>query len=104
MWEMPEAARYRELWVASGRTKGDLIALTAPLDPLTYASGLRGKRVLMMAGRVDEVIPPWAASALWEKAGRPPIRWFDCGHYSAAGYLPSAMREAVEFFAAEPPR
>ena len=104
MWEMPEAAKYRALWVASGRTKADLMTLTAPLDPLTYAEGLRGKRVLMMAGRVDEVIPPRAAELLWEKAGRPPIRWFECGHYSAAGYLLPAMREAVEFFASEADR
>ena len=103
LWEMPEAARYRALWVASGRTKDDLIALTAPLDPLTYAGGLRGKRVLMMAGRVDEVIPASSAAALWERAGRPTIRWFECGHYSAAGYLLPAIREAVAFFADEPP-
>ena len=102
LWEMPEAAKYRLLWVASGRTKADLIALTSPLDPLTYAEGLRGKRVIMMAGRVDEVIPAKAAEALWEKAGRPTIRWFECGHYSAAGYLLPAIRDAVEFFAVEP--
>ncbi|MDB5351580.1 MAG: dienelactone hydrolase-like enzyme [Planctomycetota bacterium] len=99
LWEMPEAAKYRALWVASGRTKADLIAMTAPFDPLTYAEGLRGKRILMMAGTVDEVIPPAAATALWEKAGKPPIRWMECGHYSAAGFLLPAMREAVEFFA-----
>lgn len=101
LWEMPEAAKYRLLWVASGRTKADLITLTSPLDPLTYAQGLRGKRVIMMAGRVDEVIPARAAEALWEKAGRPTIRWFECGHYSAAGYLLPAIRDAVEFFADE---
>lgn len=99
LWAMPEAAKYRELWVASGRTKPDLVAMTAPLDPLTYASGLRTKKVLMMAGRVDEVIPPSAATSLWEAAGRPPILWFDCGHYSAAGFLLPAIREMVEFFA-----
>lgn len=101
LWEMPEAARYKALWVASGRSKEELIALTAPLDPLTYAEGLRSKRVLMMAGTTDEVIPPLAARALWEKAGRPEIRWMECGHYSAAGFLLPAMREAVEFLAAD---
>ena len=103
LWAMPEAAKYRELWVASGRTKSDLVALTAPLDPLTYARGLRGKRVLMMAGKSDEVIPPAAASALWEAAGRPPIVWMDCGHYSAAGFLLPAIRDMVEFFAQDLP-
>jgi dienelactone hydrolase len=97
LWEMPEAARYRALWVAAGRTRADLEALTRPFDPLTYATGLKGKRVLMLNGDVDEVIPPRAALALWEAAGRPPIEWFDCGHYSAAGYLLPGIRRAVEF-------
>jgi dienelactone hydrolase len=99
LWEMPEAAGYRALWLAAGRSKRDLEALTRPYDPLTYAEGMRGKRVLMMAARVDEVIPPRAAIALWEAAGKPPLRWLDCGHYSAVGYLLPAMREAVDFLA-----
>jgi dienelactone hydrolase len=103
LWEMPEAAKYRKLWVESGRTKADLKALTDPFDPLTHARGLVGKRCLMIAGKVDEVIPPASATALWEAAGRPPIRWYDCGHYSAVGYLLPAMRETVDFFAGEPP-
>jgi hypothetical protein len=59
--------------------------------------------VIMMAGNVDEVIPPASARKLWELAGKPPITWFDCGHYSAVGYLLPAIRQTVEFFAAEVP-
>lgn len=104
LWDMPEpdARRYRELWTASGRTKADLEALTRPYDPLTYAEGLKGKRVLMMAGSVDEVIPPEAARKLWEAAGRPPIEWMPCGHYSAVGFLLPAVRQMVDFFADGP--
>jgi dienelactone hydrolase len=101
LWDMPEAARFRDQWVAAGRTLADLKVLTDPLDPLTYANRLEGKRVLMLAGNVDEVIPPASAWALWNAAGRPPIVWFDCGHYSAAGFLLPAIRETVEFFAAD---
>lgn len=101
LWEMPEGRKYRTLWVESGRTFDDLRKLTDPYDPLSYAHRLVGKRVLMIAGNVDEVIPPASARALWEAAGRPPIRWFDCGHYSAAGYLLPAVRETVAFFAAD---
>ena len=106
LWEMdePEARRYRQQWLAAGRTRADLKALTTPLDPLTYAHRLVGKKVLLMAGNVDEVVPPSSARALWEAAGKPPIRWFDCGHYSAAGYLLPAIREAVDFFAEDAPK
>lgn len=101
LWEMPEAARFRAQWEASGRTFADLKALTDPFDPVTYADRLVGKRVMMLAGTVDEVIPPESARALWNAAGRPPIVWFDCGHYSAAGFLLPAIRQTVAFLAAE---
>ena len=100
LWEMPEGAAFRAGWIESGRTLGDLKALTDPFDPLAYASRLVGKRVFMMAGKVDEVISPSSARALWEAAGRPTIRWYDCGHYSAVGFLLPGIRQTVDFFAA----
>lgn len=103
LWDMPEAEARdsRKAWIASGRTKEELAQLTLPFDPLTYARGLQGKRVMMIAGRSDEVIPPSATTKLWEAAGRPPIQWLDCGHYSAAGYLLPVFRHVVAFFAEE---
>ncbi len=99
IWQMPEGRSFRARWIESGRTLADLKALTDPFDPLAYAAGLKGKRVIMMAGKVDEVIPPASALALWEAAGRPPIRWYDCGHYSAVGFLLPGIRRTVDFFA-----
>ncbi|QEH37647.1 Alpha/beta hydrolase family protein [Aquisphaera giovannonii] len=106
LWDMPETAKFRQSWEASGRTIRELKALTDPFDPLTYASRLKGKDVLMIAGNVDEVVPPASTRALWEAAGRPPILWYDCGHYSAVGYLLPGIRRAVDFLAAPgpPPR
>jgi dipeptidyl aminopeptidase/acylaminoacyl peptidase len=101
LWEMPEAARYRTLWLESGRTFADLKALTDPFDPLTYAHRLVGKRLLMLSGNVDEVVPPACSRALWTAAGRPPIQWYDCGHYSAVAYLLPAARTTIAFFAAD---
>jgi hypothetical protein len=98
---MPEGARYRMAWVKSGRRFEDLKAMTDPFDPLTYAQGLAGKRLMMIAGNVDEVVPPSSARALWNAAGRPPITWYDCGHYSAVGFLLPAIRQTVDFFAAD---
>lgn len=103
LWNMPDSRHYKRLWVAAGRDKADLAKLTEPFDPLTYAGGLVGKRVLMIAGNVDEVIPPASARALWNAAGRPPIRWLDCGHYSAAGFLLPVIRMTVDFLAESQP-
>ena len=96
---MPEGKAFRALWIESGRTQADLKALTDPFDPLAFAPRLKGKRVFMMAGKVDDVIPPDCARALWEAAGRPPICWYDCGHYSAVGFLLPGIRRTVDFFA-----
>jgi dienelactone hydrolase len=99
LWEMPEGAAYRKQWRDAGRTRDDLKVLTDPFDPLTYADRLKGKRLMMIAGKVDEVVPPASTLLLWEAAGRPPIRWCDCGHYSAIGYLLPSIRQTVDFFA-----
>ncbi len=101
LWDMPEAEarRYRSAWTTLGKTREDLAAITRPFDPLTYAGGMKGKRVLMIAGNVDEVVPPSAAEALWEVAGRPSIVWYDCGHYSAAAYLLPAIERTADFLA-----
>jgi dienelactone hydrolase len=104
LWGMPETERFRKAWVGAGRTLADLKALTDPFDPLTHAHRLAGKRLLMIAGKVDEVVPPASAQALWNAAGRPRILWCDCGHYSAVGYLLPAIRETVDFLADPPPR
>jgi fermentation-respiration switch protein FrsA (DUF1100 family) len=102
LWAMPEGAPYRKAWLESGRTRDDLKALTDPFDPLTYSHGLVGKRLLFIAGKVDEVVPPSSTLLLWEAAGRPPIHWYDCGHYSAVGFLLPGIRKTVDFFASPP--
>jgi dienelactone hydrolase len=101
LWDMPEGAAYRKQWLASGRTRQDLKVMTDPFDPLTYADRLIGKRLLFIAGKVDDVVPPSSTLLLWEAAGRPSIRWYDCGHYSAVGYLLPGIRQTVDFFASE---
>jgi dipeptidyl aminopeptidase/acylaminoacyl peptidase len=99
LWGMAETAKFRESWQASGRSIVDLKVLTDPFDPLTYADRLVGKRLLMIAGKIDEVVPPESTELLWNAAGRPPIQWYDCGHYSAIGFLLPGIRQTVNFLA-----
>lgn len=67
--------------------------LIAPVDPITYAPQLKGKNVLLVAARNDEVVPPKAARQLWEATGRPKIVWLDAGHVTAGFFAMSVLCE-----------
>jgi dienelactone hydrolase len=97
----PQAARYRKIWEALGGTKEQVIQALAPIDPLTYAANLKGRKVLMVAGKRDEIVPPSATEALWKAAGQPKIVWYDCTHYGAALFYLPIMDQVVRHFAAE---
>ena len=43
------------------------------MDPITKAANLHGRSVLMIAAKRDEIVPPSAATALWEALGKPKI-------------------------------
>jgi hypothetical protein len=58
----------------------------------------RVKKLLMMAGKFDEIVLPKFTRELWEALGRPPLRWYPCAHYSSFFFLPQMVREAARFF------
>ena len=61
-----------------------LKAQIAPVDPITFADTLRTKRLLLIAARRDDVVPPKAMTALWAAAGRPELVWLEASHVGAA--------------------
>ena len=77
-------------------SKDRLKKLIDPIDPLTYAEQLKGKRLLLIGASRDDVVPPVALERLWEATGRPKILWFDATHVGAALYTFPAMRAVVE--------
>ncbi len=97
-WESPELANVRQLCQQRGITMEQFIARMQVIDPVTYASNLRGRRILMLNASEDEVIPRSCTESLWEALGRPPIEWYRGGHYSVARYLPHAMDKTAQFF------
>jgi cephalosporin-C deacetylase-like acetyl esterase len=97
-YDHPQAARYRRVWEALGGTKKHVIWLLAPVDPLTCAANLKDRKVLMIAGKQDNVVPPSATEALWRAAGQPKIVWYDCTHYTALLYFVPMMQEVVKHF------
>jgi len=100
-YDDPRASGFRQLWEALGGTKEKLAELIAPADPITCASNLKDRRVLILAGKRDDIVPPKAAEALWKATGQQKIVWFDCTHYGAVVYFLPAMRHIVKHFSEE---
>jgi dienelactone hydrolase len=100
-YDDPRAAPYRKVWEAVGGNKAMVARLLAPVDPITCAGNLKDRRVLMIAGKRDDIVPPRATEALWKAAGRPKIIWYDCTHYGAALYFGAILNQVVEHFQAE---
>jgi dienelactone hydrolase len=77
-------------------SKERLKKLIDPIDPLTYAEQLKGKRLLLIGASRDDVVPPAAMERLWAATGKPKILWLDATHIGAAFYSFPAMRAVVE--------
>ncbi len=88
----------RRQWASQGRTLDELEELMKSVDPCTYGSCITGRNVLMLNARNDEVIPRACTQQLWEAFGRPPIHWYEAGHYSAMLYLADALDKVTKFF------
>jgi dienelactone hydrolase len=73
--------------------KGIVKRIIAPVDPITYAPQLKNKNLLLIAATEDEIVPPKAASTLWEATGKQRIVWLDAGHITAGLYTLSILRE-----------
>lgn len=100
-WESRELKKLRERWIAAGGNRESLIETLKTVDPVTYGSNVRGRRILMLNARQDEVIPPACTESLWRAFGEPEIRWWNAGHYSAALHIFEGLAATVEFFKAK---
>lgn len=100
-YEHPRARPYRKIWEALGGTKERLRELIAPLDPVTYADRLKNRRVLILAGKRDEIVPPQAAQALAKACPNATLLWFDCTHHGAILYFVPAMELAIRHIRGE---
>ena len=100
-YDDPRAAPYRKPWEAVGGTREMVGRALAPIDPITCAANLKDRKVLMVAGKRDEIVPPRATEALWKAAGRPKLIWYDCTHYGAALYFGAILKQVVQHFKAE---
>ena len=68
-------------------------------DPMTFASYLRKRPVLMVNALWDEAIPREAALDFWEACGKPAITWFPATHASIWLWYPLISRKIGRFLA-----
>jgi len=93
------AVAFRKQWLAEGGTRESFSEVVNQIDPVTYGHLLKGRHVMMIEAKNDEVIPPACATALWESIGREPeLVWIDSGHYTAIKYLPESLVRLDNFF------
>jgi dienelactone hydrolase len=57
-------------------------------DPMTFASYIKNKPLLMINALWDEIIPKVATLDLWEACGRPTIKWYPATHASIWAWYP----------------
>ena len=100
-WDDPRAKSFRKVWQALGGTKESAARLVAPVDPITCAANLKDRRLLILAAKRDNIVPPRMAEALWKATGKQKIVWYDCTHYGAAFYLLSGLQKVVKHFGAK---
>jgi dienelactone hydrolase len=97
-YDHPQAVGLRRLYEALGGSKEKAKKLIAPIDPLTCAANLRHRKLLIVAARRDEIVPPQMAERLWQAAGKQKIVWYDTTHYGAALYLPDGVEHLLKHF------
>jgi esterase/lipase len=66
-------------------------------DPLTFASQLRERPVLMLNAKWDERIPKQSTIDLWKASGNPEIKWYPGTHSSIWLLYPFLLRQIINF-------
>jgi len=66
-------------------------------DPMTFASYLQKRPVLMVNALWDEFIPKEAAFDFWEACGKPAIAWFPAHHASIWLWYPLISKKITRF-------
>ncbi|MFC1907808.1 alpha/beta hydrolase family protein [Chloroflexota bacterium] len=66
-------------------------------DPITFASFLRGRPMLMINALWDSIIPRRSTLDFWEASGRPQISWYPSTHITIYLWFPFIFRKITNF-------
>jgi len=82
IWRSPLTLPWKWKMQRAGITEPMLQVSLHPVEPLIFSDRNRPRRVLMINGYYDVVIPRSSTLKLWEALGEPPIIWTNSGHFS----------------------
>ena len=77
-----------------------LFRFPAPFPSVTCAANLKKRKLLILAARNDNIVPPSMARMLWEASGKQKIVWYDANHYSAALHIADGLEHILKHFQA----
>ena len=66
-------------------------------DPLTFASYLKGRPIMMINASWDKYIPKETVIEFWRACGQPIIKWLPSGHTSLWLWYPLIRRYIISF-------
>ncbi len=97
-YDHPDGATVRTLYEALGGSKAKAKTMMAPIDPLTCAANLKKRKLLILAAKKDDIVPPKMAEWLWEASGKQKIVWYDTNHYGAILEIGDALKHLLAHF------
>ena len=71
-------------------------------DPLTFATRLKRRPIMMINAEQDEIIPKQAALEFWEACGKPPLKWLPATHTTIYSHTPQISKEVAGFLKSIP--
>jgi hypothetical protein len=81
-----------------GYTEESLREQLAQVEPMNYATAQRGKGLLVIGAKFDEVIPREDTDKLIRAFGEPEVVWLETGHYGGALIERRLYRTCAEFY------
>lgn len=79
-WRFFSRSRHYRGGAPPAFSREELRAVYRVHSPLTYARRVERERILILAGRGDQIVPPEHPHALWRHWDEPDIHWFSGSH------------------------
>lgn len=97
LWDSSKVVSQREALRQKGFTEQSLRAALSPIEPGTYLSP-DGRPGLIIAAKLDTVVPPAYAEKLADHLSLPAMVWLDTGHFGGALVRGRIVRTVASFF------